>query len=93
MGFYRSVEREFPHDDVAAEPVGGYLSRCGEDGYGNGQVERRALLADVCRCEVYDHLLAGHLQSAVVESRTDALLAFAHGVIGQPDQKHAQTGG
>ena len=82
-GAQRAVEPEFAHDHVAVEQLGRHLLVAGQDAYGDGQVVGRALLLDVGRRHVDDHIFAREVKARLDDGAARALAALFHGGVGQ----------
>ena len=89
-GFERTVERQLPGEHRPLERPGVDALHRGENPHGDGQVEARALLAQVGGGKAHDHLAARHPLARVLEGGADALLALLDGVVGQADQVETQ---
>ncbi len=88
---HAAVERQLAHESRVGELVGRHLLRRRQNRHRYGQIESRPLLAQVGGSQIHHALARRHAKARVLERRTYALLALAHGVVGQSDQKEAQT--
>src|SRR5712692_11992187 len=82
---HAAVQRQFSNEEAVGNllfvqsPVGT------QDSERHGQVEARALLANVCRSEVNGDLSGRDVVAAVFQRRAYAVTALAHGRVGQAD--------
>ena len=72
-----AIQPQFPQRPEVLEACGGQLACGHQQGEGDGQVERRPLLAQVCRSEADDHPGLGHAATAVAQGRTHPLAGLA----------------
>ena len=84
-GAYGAVQRELAEKGKVRQPRGTYLLRGDENTQRDGQVKGAALLSSVSRREVDGNAPARPLKAAVAQGGQHALLAFAHGAVGQAD--------
>ena len=80
------VQAQFAQDDGMGELAGRHLPAHGQDGEGNGEVQRGALLAHIPGGEVAHHFAIGEGEVGVLDGAADALAALHHGLIGQADE-------
>jgi hypothetical protein len=83
-----TVERELADGRMLADAIERHLPGGGEDRQSDGQVERRALLAERRRRKVHgDAPLAGPLEGGGVHARAHAVLRLLARTIGEPDDR------
>lgn len=84
-GAYAAVERKFAQKNIIGERFAekGFLAS--EEAKRHGKVERRAFLAHVGGSEIHgDSLMAGIIESAILEGGFQALAAFLPAMSGRP---------
>jgi hypothetical protein len=87
----RAIERELAHKHRISKACIQNLLCGSQNSHRDRQVEARALLAEVGRGEVYNHLLGGHTALRVLEGGANTLLALLHGIVGQAHKVEAYT--
>jgi len=87
-----SLQREFAHHGVVAEPFGGELAAAGEDAERDRQVERRRLLGQLGGGEVDDDPVVGPAEAGVDHRPGDAMRALADGRVGHADEHGGRQG-
>ena len=89
-GAHPALERELAYGHHALKGLCGHLPQSDEQGQRDGQVERRAALAQVCRGQAHHYpALGGHLEARGLDGGAHAVLGLLDGRVDHTHDEHA----